>query len=162
MKRRKPMPRGKPLALTGGLKRTGFKAAHGPVKRRRQKDTGPVKTVKDAVKDRAAVDVDDGTQLCEVCGNVPGSNIHHRQPRGAGGCPLPYINAPSNLLWVCGHGNAFPGCHADIENDREYAKGVGWLVPRPTEPIGVPVLRRGVRVWLCDDGSFEPVEGMVA
>lgn len=154
MKPRKPMARGKPLARAGGLKRTELKRGtplrDGPVKARRQKDTGPVKSVKDIVKARATVD---GVQLCEVCGLVPGSNIHHRQPRGMGGCPEPYINAPSNLMWVCGHGNAFPGCHAVIENGREYAKGVGWLVPRPALPIAVPVLWRGVRVFLDDLGT---------
>ncbi len=126
---------------------------NGPTKTR--KNTDPSKTVSDRVKARADID---GVPMCEVCGEAPGNNLHHRQPRGIGGCPLPYINEASNLLWVCGHGNAFPGCHAVIENDRDHAKadGVGWLVPRPALPIKVPVLRRGVLVLLDDEGGFAP------
>lgn len=160
MKRRKPLLPGKPLARTSELKRTELKRGtplrNGPVKARRQKDTGPVKSVKDLVKERA--EDKDGVLLCEVCGDVPGTNMHHRQPRGMGGCPEPYINEPSNLLWVCGHGNSVPGCHAVIENGRTYAKAVGWLVPRPTPPIEVPVLRRGVLVYLDDKGGIEPAK----
>lgn len=155
MKQRKPMARGKPLARTGGPKRTEWKRGtplpNGPVKARRQKDTGPVKSVKDIVKDRATVD---DVQLCEVCGTAPGNNIHHRQPRGMGGSPEPHINTPSNLMWVCGHGNAFPGCHAVIENGRVYAKDVGWLVPRPGLPVEVRVLWRGVWVLFDDVGGM--------
>lgn len=145
------------MARTGGLKRTELKRGqplrNGPVKARRQKDTGPVKLVKDTVKDRADVD---GVPMCEVCGTAPGKNIHHRQPRGMGGCPEPYINAPSNLMWVCGHGNAFPGCHAVIENGRERAEAVGWLVPRPGLPVDMKVLWRGEWVWLNDEGGMAP------
>lgn len=169
MKPRKPMRRTELKRGESRLKRTELKRGaplrNGPVKARRQADTGPVKSVKDVVKARATVDE---SELCEVCGVAPGNNIHHRQPRGMGGCPEPYINEPSNLLWVCGHGNAFPGCHAVIENGRDYAKSVGWLVPRPAAPLLVPVLWRDERVLLDDHGGMSPApdedqdEGKVA
>lgn len=168
MKQRKRMPRGKSELKRTELKRTAFRSRaagtpNGPVKARRPVDTGPSRAVRDLVKARAARDSRDGAALCEVCGTAPGTNIHHRQPRGAGGCRLKYINDPPNLLLVCGHGNSFPGCHADIENDRPRARDMGWLVRRPTQPVTVSVVRRGVRVYLDDRGGVTPVaEGSVS
>lgn len=127
---------------------------------RPKRNTDPPASVVKLVKRRATND--DGLQLCEVCGDALGVNTHHRQARGMGGSREEHINTASNLLWVCGWGNSMPGCHADIENGRKYAKAVGWLVPRPTLPIEVPVLRRGVLVYLDDKGGLEVAEGKVA
>lgn len=140
------------------LKRTAMPRTSGPVKARKTTNMGPRKTVKDKVLDRAAVDTLDGIPLCEICGQRPGTNMHHRQPRQRGGCKLPYINQPSNLLWLCGWGNSIEGCHADVERGRTYAESQFWLVRRPTRPIERPVCRRGEFVWLFDDGSFEPCD----
>jgi 5-methylcytosine-specific restriction enzyme A len=109
--------------------------------------TGPLKKIRDLVKNRATVN---GVPMCELCGKWAAvTNIHHRQPRGIGGCRLPYINQPSNLLLVCGHGSLW-GCHAVIETRREYARSMHWLVPRPLKPVDIPVWRRGELVWLRD------------
>lgn len=118
--------------------------------------TGPSKKIRDLVNTRATVN---GVPLCEVCGGLmPGGNIHHRQPKGMGGCPLPYINQPSNLLLVCGHGNVFKGCHYLIENNRNHARSMHWLVPRPLMPANIPVWYRGELVWLRDDGGVIPLD----
>jgi 5-methylcytosine-specific restriction enzyme A len=171
MKPRKAMP-----PRTVPMKRTGFKPkvptelgagqarakpeagslGASPVKARW--NTGPRKPVKDLVIARAAGDTADGSPLCEVCGVKLGANIHHRQPRLMGGTREPHINRPSNLLLVCGHGNAMPGCHHDIESRRTYAKSVFWLVPRPLKPVEMPVLRRGRYVWLTDAGEAIPCD----
>lgn len=124
-----------------------------------KRSTNPPTSVVALVKRRATDE--HGLQLCEVCGVALGVNTHHRQPRGMGGSREEHINTASNLLWVCGHGNT-SGCHGLIENGREHAKDVGWLVPRPTKPIDVPVLWRGVNAYLDDDGGLEPVESGAA
>lgn len=157
MKQRKEMPRTELRRVTP-LKRTAMPRTSGPVKPRKTKNTGPRKSIKDLVKDRAAIDTLDGLSLCEICGQRPGTNMHHRQPRQRGGCKLPYINQPTNLMWLCGWGNSIDGCHRDVELNRSYAKSVFWLVPRPLKPAELPVLRRGSFVWLYADGSFEPLD----
>lgn len=94
---------------------------------------------------------------CVVCGTYCHGqrgwdwSLQHRQPRGSGGCKLSYINAPSNLVLVCGSGTTL--CHGRIESDRDWAKDHGWIVPRPLIPANVQVmLWPGDLFYLTDDG----------
>lgn len=94
---------------------------------------------------------------CVVCGaSIHGQrgwdwSIQHRQARQMGGCKQPYINAPSNLLLVCGSGTT--GCHGRIESDRDWAKDHGWNIPRPLVPIEHPALLwPGDWLYLTDNG----------
>ncbi len=61
-----------------------------------RRDTGPSVEVRELVAAR------DGGR-CLVCGG-PGSNVHHRRNRGAGGSKHLWINSPANLMTVCGSG----------------------------------------------------------
>lgn len=75
---------------------------------------------------------------CEVCGlPLAVAEIHHRQPRGMGGSRDRQTPLVSNGLIV------HPACHRKIESHRETAIANGWLVPKGTDPAGVPV-----KLWL--------------
>jgi hypothetical protein len=85
----------------------------------------------------------------DLCAGL-GREWHHRLNRSQGG-----RWDASNGLHTC------TPCHDYVTNRaREEAKASGWAVaPGVTPPIEVPVLRRGVWVYLDDEGGFEPVEG---
>lgn len=77
---------------------------------------------------------------CELCGRERGTNVHHRQPRSAGG-----TWHPANLLHLCGQGNA-TGCHGLVEAHRDPFTGqpcdtyaAGWHVHRGDLPASVAV-----------------------
>lgn len=99
--------------------------------------TGPSPTVR-----RLVVERDGG---CLRCGGEA-TNIHHRRPRGMGGTRDPAVNAPSNLVALCGSGTT--GCHGWIESHRAQALADGWLVSRWGDPAKVPIFVRGERIWL--------------
>lgn len=48
-------------------------------------------------------------------------------------------------------------CHIWVESNRTAALSDGLLVRQSDTPATVPVFRRGVYVWLGDDGSITPV-----
>ena len=84
--------------------------------------------------------------LCEVCGDVPPTERHHRKRRRDGGDRL------SNLLFVC------TPCHRLITDQPESvtkARANGWIVPALgiAEPDTYPV-RQWDTTWvlLDDDG----------
>lgn len=96
-----------------------------------------------------------GWPLCERCGRAPGSNIHHRRPRGAGGSKDPATNVPSNLLLLCGSGTT--GCHGQIESHRAEAKANGWLLEQWQNPLRTPVRIHDRGLVLLDDiGGMTP------
>jgi hypothetical protein len=101
-----------------------------------------------AVRDRCA-------GLCEVCGRRPGVQTHHRQPRGMGGVAGVglAVNRPSALVRVC------LSCHAWAESERDAARVLGLLVPRPDVPAEAPVYLSPVYGpgWylLNDEGCYE-------
>jgi hypothetical protein len=81
---------------------------------------------------------------CVHCGkNIAGSergtdwSIHHRIPRGMGGTKDPRINAPANLLVLCGSGTT--GCQGLAERCREMARERGLILSRSQNPDEVPV-----------------------
>lgn len=90
--------------------------------------------------------------LAGVCTGL-GQEWHHRLNKGQGG------------RWDASNGlHACSACHLYVTStEREQAKRNGWAVaPGATPPIEVPVLRRGVLVYLDDEGFFEPVQSEVA
>jgi hypothetical protein len=129
-------------------RKTGL-AANTPLKRSaakttgRKRDTGPTKKVRDIVKARA-----DG--LCERCGQHPGSQVHHRLPRRAGGTSREWINDVSNLLLL------HPACHELVEHNRLKAIADGLLIPDGFYPPDVPVRLWHGTYYLMDDGSLKP------
>jgi hypothetical protein len=89
---------------------------------------------------------------CCRCGK-DGWTIQHRTPRALGGTKDPAINAPSNLLWVCGDGTR--GCHGHMESHRTESYEKGWLVRHGTSPETVAVhLWDGRRVLLDNTGNW--------
>lgn len=118
----------------------------------RSRDTGPDRTTRQLVKERA-------DWHCEVCGvqvyNRP-SSIHHRRGRGNGGTADPAINRPSNLLLVCGTG--ITECHGALtrNGDRAAALAAGWVVELNSihDPADIPVRHAALGlVFLLDDGG---------
>ena len=108
--------------------------------------TGPTARTVTVVKHRAERM---GWPLCERCGRAPGTNAHHRRPRGAGGTKRPDTNLPSNLLWLCGSGTT--GCHGWVESHREEAYEHGWLVRQSASPREVPVRIHDRGLVVLDD-----------
>lgn len=106
---------------------------------------------------RVLVDLRDG-QSCRRCGrSVHGqpSSIHHRIPRGAGGCAL--VDRPSLLVRVCGDG--VRGCHGWIEQHRTEAEQSGWILPKLNphiDPETEPILTADGWVTLDDTGEITP------
>lgn len=114
--------------------------------------TGPTARTRTVVKHRAERM---GWDLCERCGRAPGTNLHHRRPRGAGGSKDPATNLPSNLLWLCGSGTT--GCHGWIESNRAAAIEHGWLLRSWQTPIESPVrIHDRGDVVLDDIGGMTP------
>jgi hypothetical protein len=103
--------------------------------KRKPRDTGPSKKMRDAVLQR-----DDHT--CQRCGGDLGGkpySLQHRLPRGRGG-----TNTMCNLIAVCGSATTPDMCHDDIEHQaRKQATREGFLVPSSPHitPESWPVLR---------------------
>lgn len=90
---------------------------------------GIPQTTRDAVAARSG-----GT--CELCGQAPATQLHHRRPRGMGGANRAGVHHPAGLLHVD------DTCHQHAETHRAHARRNGWLVPQGTDPATVPV-----RMW---------------
>jgi 5-methylcytosine-specific restriction endonuclease McrA len=103
----------------------------------------------DAAAARDLVRVRDG--CCGLCGQ-PGSDTHHRLPRGHGGALRdPTRFAVSRLVWLCRE------CHCWVESHRTLAYGLGLLVRRGvTRCSDVPVRHHGRWVLLTDVGQIVP------
>lgn len=107
--------------------------------------TGFSKRVREIITERAG-------GSCERCGRRTWDmQVHHRRPRGAGGSRRPETNQAANGVLLDGD------CHRGIESNRTAALSDGWLVAQCDTPATVPVFRRGVYVWLNDDGSITHV-----
>lgn len=102
--------------------------------------TGPVQVVRNAVIFR------DGFS-CRRCGKTPGSQIHHRAPRGRGGTSAPWINGKANLVLLCFE------CHSHVESNRTEALANGWLVLRNSQdlPEEIPLTDLQGRQFFLDD-----------
>jgi hypothetical protein len=96
------------------------------------------------------------SQGCERCGSNRSEfwSMHHRRPRGMGGSKRPEVNAPSNILMLCGSGTT--GCHGWVESNREEAYELGLLVHMWQKPVEVPVTLWHGTFLLNDDGGLQP------
>lgn len=172
MKPRKPLKRtplapGKPIERHTQMPRGGFKSKAGNLNQK-QRGSGPVKARRvqrpgESAEERHARELvwaraakPDGYPLCEVCGQRPPTEYQHRKAKAH--CAPAEKWAVSNGLAVCGHGNV-SGCHGErIHQQPTEAYLNGWSVRSGHDPIRRWVLRRGVRVWLDDQGGFTPAE----
>lgn len=106
-------------------------------------NTGFPPAVRDIVVNRSM-------ESCEICGAGRVAEIHHRRPRGSGGSRDPETNRASNALGLC------RDCHRMCESYRRVAELMGWLVSQRNRPSAEPVMYRGLRSFLHDDGSVTP------
>lgn len=127
-----------------------------------RRETGPSRATVELV---VARDED----CCVVCGKpVSGMrgwdwSVQHRLRRGKGGTRREWINWPSNLVTMHGHGTS--GCHGRVESHRDWAREHGWAVDDGiTRPAAVRMLHRPLGLWvlLRDDGSWSPAPGEAA
>ena len=115
------------------------------------RNTGPDKTVVDAVLERAQYS-------CEACGAMVGDrrgfdySVHHRRPRGMGGTRRFGTNLPSNLMILCGSANT--GCHGLVESNRFAALARGFLVQQHEDPSMVMVKVGGSWIYLGNDCTY--------
>jgi len=93
--------------------------------------------------------------VCERCLQAEAVQVHHRQPRGAGGSAhRAEVNLPANLLHLC------RTCHEITESRRQEAYVLGLLVHRGQRPCEVPVtvgLHPFVNRFLLDDDGGKSV-----
>ncbi|HEX5997338.1 MAG TPA: hypothetical protein VFY84_19535 [Jiangellales bacterium] len=110
---------------------------------RRYVDTGPDKATEALLNLRCR-------WACEICGEKPATQTHHRTPRGLGSTRDPRINSPANLLRLDAD------CHRYVETHRAEALIAGWLVSRYSDPARVPVLIHNGSRWvnLSADGRY--------
>lgn len=117
--------------------------------------TAIAKTVRDIVDRRAAAQ-------CERCGRLldfgPYSR-HHRLPRGMGGSRDPKVHGAANLVLICGSATTPNGCHLEVESYRDLARGDGYLLYRNQNPAEAPLLYRGRRALLDNDGGIKFLDG---
>ena len=116
-------------------------------------DTGPDRATRDTVLER-----DDWR--CVACGRVVLNqqfSVQHRRARGSGGSSDPRINAPSNLILLCGSATSPGGCHLWCERRNSEAEDLGYVVSLNSreDPASVPVHHAlfGL-VYLLDDGGW--------
>jgi 5-methylcytosine-specific restriction enzyme A len=115
--------------------------------------TGPSREVRATVLERAQ-------GRCERCrGPLDGPwgySLHHRRPRGSGGSRQPWINAPTNLIAVCGSATSPGGCHYWAESQRTAATALGYLCRMGDQPDEIPFMDIDGRWWLLTDDTKTP------
>lgn len=104
-------------------------------------NTGPSQVVRNAVIFR-------DNFSCRRCGKTPGSQLHHRAPRAAGGSRhCEWINGKANIVLLC------LDCHTYVESHRTEALDNGWLVRRNSQdlPEEIPLTDLHGRQFFLDD-----------
>lgn len=100
---------------------------------------------------------------CQMCGKSLWSaqgSVHHRLNRGRGGSAL--LERASVLITACGDG--VYGCHGEVTENPEWARSIGWLLPRNNpdiDPTQEPILTWRGWVLLDDSGGWIPYVGEV-
>lgn len=104
--------------------------------------------VRAALRERAG-------DCCEICG-VRANNAHHRRNKSQGG-----RDTLANLMLLCGSGTT--GCHGNVTMNPKWAAESGYTIRGTVdEPETVPVLIRGERCILEDDGSVVVIPPVTA
>lgn len=79
---------------------------------------------------------------CQMCGKplwTGQGSVHHRLNRGRGGSAA--LERASVLVTACGDG--VQGCHGKVTEHPEWARSIGWLLPRNNpdiDPTREPIL----------------------
>ena len=90
---------------------------------------------------------------CARCAGWGPLSTQHRIARGMGGTKWAGINAPSNLLTLCGSGTTM--CHGWVEAHPTWAKAHGWSVHRYASPAETPAWTWRGWVLLLAGGELE-------
>lgn len=97
---------------------------------------------------------------CQMCGKplwIGEGNTHHRLNKGRGGSAV--LERASVLITACGSGSH--GCHGAVTENPDWARSIGWLLPRNNpdiDPEQEPILTyQGWRL-LADDGTWSACE----
>jgi hypothetical protein len=119
--------------------------------------TGFSREVRELVKQRASIDLDERYVVCEVQCRCPGRavalyDLHHRRNRGAGGSKRPETNLAANSLAAC------RDCHSFITVHPEMSYRMGWLVKQNQMPAEVPVYYRHRWCLLDNEGNVTPAD----
>jgi hypothetical protein len=97
---------------------------------------------------------------CQMCGKalwVGEGNTHHRLNKGRGGSAV--LERASILITACGSGTL--GCHGAVTENPDWARSIGWLLPRNNpdiDPELEPILTFEGWYLLADDGTRTPCE----
>jgi hypothetical protein len=95
---------------------------------------------------------------CQLCGFIKWTgdlSVHHRLNRGRGGSSK--LERASILVTACGDGTR--DCHGQVTENPEWARSIGWLLPRNNpdiDPTREPILLWDGWYYLSDDGSRTP------
>ena len=157
IKRRKGLQRQTELKRGGPLKRTTPLRSSGPTKPRKpailKRHPGPQSSEEKAgrvlLKRRSGGVCE--VQVPNVCVGVA-SLWGHRKRRSQSGKAEKWC--PTNGLHDCWACELYLTAH-DTE---AHVRAAGWTVPSTVDPARVPVMRRGIYVWLSPSGDFEPLD----
>ena len=155
LNRRTPLSPGKPPERRTRLRAVSAKRAAAGTPRPPTRDTGPDRATRELVLER-----DDYS--CGWCGRtILGQpySLQHRRSRGDGGSSVPRINAPSNLITLCGSATSPGGCHLKCKQNYAEAEALGFVVSLNSihDPAEIPVQHAAFGlVLLLDDGMCEP------
>lgn len=144
LRRRTALRRGTPLRRTEWRRKPG-------------RPTVPPET-RVAVFERAQGLCEVNVRYGDVCVDVA-SDVHHRVPRGLGGCHGEAREVSDRLSSVMA---ACRPCHSWVHERPEAAATNGWLVRRGVDASAVPVWVRGGLSWLDDAGRVHDFEAGAA
>lgn len=125
-----------------GLRRTGFTPAQRATRMTRKATTAKRAKVTPEERNGRKVAKARSEGICEIHGNHPASDIHHRQNRSQGGSW-----APSNLLHIC------HAVHMALTVQPQRAMEQGWTVRSGRNPADVPLWLAGRGFAFLDDNG---------
>lgn len=93
-----------------------------------------------------------------VCTGVA-TDVHHRALLGMGGC---HGVARERADRVSSLADSCRACHRFVHEHRDGSGADGLIIPRGADSTAVPMRRRGVLVYLADDGGIHDYESACA
>lgn len=154
IQRKTPLKASKGLSSRSVLVRSAPLRAKLSTKKAAKRSTGPKRSVVDLVLAR------DGYGCVRCRKHAYGErgldwSVHHRDGRRMGGTRRASVNAPSNLVILCGSGTT--GCHGWVGQNVTEAYRVGLLVLSGLDPATVVLTTWWGHVLLDDEGRWTEV-----
>lgn len=149
------------MKRSGLSRRTGLRRST-PLRRTALRRSSPREKLpvdaRAAVAERSGGICEAGVRWKSVCVGSA-SQVHHRVGLGMGGAHRSArvkADRLSSLMHLCGP------CHAWITGEPTRAELNGWILPRGSDSSSEPVWRRGVLVYLDDEGQVHDYESACA